>query len=226
MYSWLWNHALGAKFVKMRKKAKSYLSCLALSLAVVLLGIPGTGRAQGESPTVRTPGIIASMDCAAQTFALNAPNGVEQFSASQYTFIYTSTERLDFCKLSQFVGVLATVWSSAVDSQQVAGRIDILVSSGTGVGFLTNDSGQGNPGGPQNSSNGSGSHSGGGSSTGGNTGSGGGNTTGGGDPSGGGNDSGGGDDHGKGGGDDHGKGGNNSGGDDHDKGDSEGGRTN
>jgi len=112
-------------------------------LASVLLwcGLPQAGHAQGID-VLKDQGTISSVDCQGLQFVLSGTGGPKSFVATPATQVFvSSTERLPFCALQQFVGSLAIVWSAEAGNQQVAGRVDVLVFAGNGTVPTGNDTG-------------------------------------------------------------------------------------
>jgi hypothetical protein len=199
-----------------------YMSCLkrigaaVMVVAMVWVGYSRMAAAQ-TTLVVTTQGVLGSVSDDGNgmtlTVTLTTPSGVQLYTVSRAnTSVWAGNERISPTALDHFIGTPAIVLSAQVGTQQVAGRINLLVfpvQGEIGPAISINDD-HANGGGAGNGGNGGGGNGGGG---GGNGGGGGGNGGGGGgNGGGGGGNGGGGGGNGGGGGGNGGGGGGNGGG--------------
>jgi hypothetical protein len=176
------------------------IGAAAVILAVAWLGLQRVASAE-PSRLTSTQGVLSAAacndaNCVTLTATITTPAGTQSFVVSRgSTAVRVGAEQVSPATLERFVGALAIVLSTPVGSQQVAGRIDVLVfpvQGSVSSSVSNDDNDHGNPnasqgdspnkGGTSGGANAGGGTSGGGTSGGGTTGGGttGGGTTGGG----------------------------------------------
>src|SRR5579864_4884845 len=161
-------------------------------LAVAWFGLQRVASAQ-TSLLITTQGVLSTAacddaSCMTLTATMTTPSGMQSFLVSrESTAVWVGTEKVSPTILDRFVGTPAIVLSAPMGSQQVAGRINILVfpvqgSVNSSVSKNENDRGSLGNGGSTGGGTTGGGSTGGGSTGGGSTGGGstGGGTTGGG----------------------------------------------
>ncbi len=118
-----------------RMRPQTLVLAWVIVLCVIGLGFVGTVGAQ--APTVK--GILRQVDPATLSFMVND----QTFSFTGVSVIYEDDTRIaQFSTLQQFVGTVVAVRYAAVGAQQVAGRVDILISPAQEVsGILTSQGG-------------------------------------------------------------------------------------
>jgi len=181
------------------------IAVFAVIFAVVSFGFDRSVSAQ-TSVVVRTQGVLSAVtdngNGVTLTASVRTQAGTQSFVVSRVnTAVWAGNEKISPNVLDRFIGAAATVLSTPVGNQQVAGQIRILVFPFHGnvtQSLSRDDSGGGNGGG----GNGGGGNGGGGNGGGGNGGGG----NGGGGNGGGGNGGGGNGNHGNGQGSGSGKG--------------------
>ncbi|HEV2283095.1 MAG TPA: hypothetical protein VGX75_11985, partial [bacterium] len=152
-------------------------------------GFAGAAQAQIAGPVIQTQGTLNAVSVDALTFSVIGPGGPQPFHVTSVTVFYAGTERIDFDRLSEFIGAVAVVWSAPIESEQIAGIVTLLVFPVSGVITPGVNPGNGDLGGGPAIGGGGGNNGGGGGNNGGgggNNGGGGGNNGGGGGNNGGG----------------------------------------
>ena len=90
-------------------------------------GFAGVAQAEIAGPAIQTQGSLTGVNVDSSTFAVLGPAGTQEFHATTQTVFYAGTERIDFGRLPEFIGVGALVWSAPVESEQIAGIVTLLV---------------------------------------------------------------------------------------------------
>jgi hypothetical protein len=98
----------------------------AVSVLVTVLGLSGLAQAQNW---VRLQGTIQAVDCQTGTLVLRAPGEKHVMPVSPTARIFVNSAPIGLCTLRQYVGSYASVAVTAVNSQLVVGRIDVLVGA-------------------------------------------------------------------------------------------------
>jgi len=97
-------------------------------LAVAWLGSSGAPVTPATGPTVKTEGIIISVDPDASSFTVSGPQGTQEFDVTSDTVIdLGGTEHIAFDALQRFVGVDSIVLSADTGAQQNARSVTLLV---------------------------------------------------------------------------------------------------
>src|SRR5579859_6545627 len=108
------------------------IGAAAVILAVAWLGLQRAASAEPSRLTT-TQGVLSAAacddaNCVTLTATITTPAGTQSFVVSRgSTAVRVGTEQVPPATLERFVGAPAIVLSAPVGSQQVAGRIDVLV---------------------------------------------------------------------------------------------------
>jgi hypothetical protein len=97
-----------------------------LAGVVLLLGLPGPGRAQ---TSVEVEGTIQAVDCAAQSVVLSRSGGSNVVNTGPYTAVLLNSTSVSLCALKDYIGAYATAWLIAQENTFTATRIDVYVSA-------------------------------------------------------------------------------------------------
>lgn len=99
-------------------------SALVLCAVVALLGCPEAGRAQAPQ-SIRFQAIIRSVDCNAMTVTLDSAGRIGVYHAVSAATFFVNSAGVALCNLRQYIGVLASVWLTAVGNELLITQIDI-----------------------------------------------------------------------------------------------------
>src|SRR5579864_770530 len=110
------------------------LGAAAIILAVAWFGLNRIASAQpAPIPLNTTQGILATVacddaSCVTLTVTMTTPNGTQSFVVLRdSTSVWAGNEKMSPTVLDRFVGTPAVILSTPVGSQQIAGRINLLV---------------------------------------------------------------------------------------------------
>lgn len=101
-------------------------------LAVAWFGVDRVASAQ-TTQTIQRQGVLATAacndaNCTTLTVTMTTPSGVQSYMvSSDNTAVFAGYEKISPRVLDRFVGTPAIILSATVGSQQVAGRINLLV---------------------------------------------------------------------------------------------------
>ena len=101
-------------------------------LAVAWFGVDRIASAQ-TTQTIQRQGVLATVacddsNCTTLTVTMTTPSGVQSYVVSRdNTAVFAGLEKISPTVLDRFVGTPAIILSTLVGSQQVAGRINLLV---------------------------------------------------------------------------------------------------
>lgn len=102
------------------------ITALMLGLLLIVLGAPGIAAGQN---LVQIQGMIQSVDCQTFTLVLRGAGGIVNIvPGTGYTAVFVNGAPVGFCTLQQYIGGYAVASVTAVGSQWVAGRIDVVVA--------------------------------------------------------------------------------------------------
>lgn len=97
-----------------------------LGVLVGIVGLSGIAQAQNW---IQVQGRVQAVDCGANTLALNAVDGTHTFPMAPNAQVFINSTPAGFCTLGQYIGSFAAVSVTAIGSQMVAGRVDVLLAA-------------------------------------------------------------------------------------------------
>ncbi len=96
-----------------------------LGMLVGILSVSGIAQAQNW---IQVQGRIQAIDCGANTLVLSAGDGTHVFPMAPNALVSINSAPAGFCTLGQYIGSYATVSVTAIGSQMVVGRVDVLLA--------------------------------------------------------------------------------------------------